>query len=164
MYKKKFIFEPTANIVTCIASFYFGMETIRYNNFYLTNKKTFILSILLLIFLCKIKINFKFPILIYQIQGFSLFIALYQIGQLIMTTKFNIIFNQISILSYSIFLCHHHIILDILSIHNPTEWYIHLMLLLISIILILIYSKIHIMVVDIMLKTDVFKKIDSYFV
>ena len=164
MYKKKFRYGQNTNIVTCIASFYFGIETIRYNNFYLTNKKIFIISILLLIILCEIKINFKFSILIFQIQGFSLFIVLYQIGKYVMKTKFSVIFYKISTLSYSIFLFHHHIICDILLVYNPTEWYAHLILLLISIILIILYSKIHFMIINSILKTNIFKKIDSYFI
>ena len=165
MYKKNiFSYCKTMNIITCITSFYFGIETLRFQNFYLTNKKSFILSCFLLILLCTIKIEINIDIIIFQIQGFSLFIVLYQIGEYVMETKWNLLFNEIGNLSYSIFLFHHKIILDVLSLYNPVEWYAIILLLLIIIFLTIICAKIHCMVVNSVVKSYLFKKIDTLFI
>ena len=161
MYKKiNFSYPKTTNIITCITSFYFGMEALRFKNFYLTNKKSFIISCFLLILLCTIKIKINIDIIIFQIQGFSLFIILYQIGLYVMETKWNLLFNEISNLSYGIFLFHHKIIVDILSLYNPIEWHVIILLLLIIIFLTIICAKIHSMVVNSVVKSYLFKIID----
>ena len=149
-------------MITCITSFYFGMETNRFNSFFLIKKKILITSIILLITLCTIKIN-SF-IFIFQIQGFSLFIVLFQIGKCIKSEKLNLFFNEISKHSYSIYLFHHRIILEILSLNNPTKWYIHLSLLFITFLLTIICSKIHLMVVNSIIKSITFKKFEKLFV
>lgn len=165
MYKTKyFIIPKPKNIISCAASFYFGIESIRFKTFYLENKKVFIISFLLLILFWKIKINIKPDMIIFQIHGFCFFITLYQLGKYVMSTKLYIIFYEISILSYGIYLYHHKIIYDILLLYNPSEWYYHIILLFFAILLTLICSKIHLMVVNSILKSYLFKKIDSFFV
>lgn len=75
MYKKKyFTIIKERNIITCITSFYFGIETIRFKSFYLKSKKALIIALISFIYLYKFKVN-SF-ILIFQIQGFCLFILL----------------------------------------------------------------------------------------
>ena len=163
MYKNIFNFSISRNIITCIASFYFGMEAIRYKEIYLINKKTFVISFLIFIFLYKIKIKINFNIIIFQIQGFSLFIILYQIGQYVMQTNLNKIFVEINKLSFSIYLFHHQIISDILSLHNPKQWYADLSILSITIILTIIISKIHLLVVNSFFQSYIIKKLDLLF-
>lgn len=126
------------------------------------NKKILLISGIIFIFLYKVKIN-SF-VLISQIQGFSLFILLYHIGHYLMKKKIQIIFIEISRMSYSIYLFHHKIIFDILSLNNPTEWYIHIVLLFIIIILAIICSEIHLMVVNSIIKSHKFKKLESLFI
>jgi len=162
--KKFFIIIGMRNIIICFASFYFGIETIRFKNFFLTNKIMFTLSFLILIFLDVVKIKIKFYLLIYQIQGISLYLVLYRIGQYVMGTKYKTIFIEISNLSYSIYLYHHRIIFDILSIYNPTAWYALILLLFIIILLTIICSKIHFMVIDSIIKSYIFKYLDSLFI
>ena len=123
------------------------------------NKKILIISLFVLVFLCLKKIN-SF-IIIWQLQGFSLFIVLFHIGQYIMLTKVNIIFRKINNISFSIYLFHHIIIYDVLSINNPTEWYLHLFLLLITILLTIICAKIHSMVGNSITNSPTFKKLES---
>ena len=165
MYKKNYFnYEKSRHIVTCLMSFYFGVETIRFQKFYLSNKITFIISLLVFIFLYIFHVRINCYILIFQIQGFSLFIILYQIGEYAMKKKMKIILKEISNMSFSIYLFHHQIIIDILSLYNPTEWYYHLILLSIIILLTFICSKIHLIVVNSIFKNILIKKLDSFFI
>ena len=159
---KFFIISSDKNIITCIYSFYFGMLALKLHNLFFKNKIIFIISFIVLIFLCLIRIS-RF-VLIFQIQGFSLFIVLIQIGEFLMLTRFKIIFKEISILSYNIFLFQHKIILEILSINNPTKWYLHLILLGVTIILTILCAKILFLVVNNILKSYYFRKIESKFI
>ena len=87
IYKKNFFrIGKGRNIITCTTSFYFGIETIRFKKMYLMNKKILLISFIIFIFLYKVKMN-SF-ILISQIQGFSLFILLFHIGQYLMKKKY----------------------------------------------------------------------------
>ena len=159
-----FIIENAKNIITCIYSFYFGMLSLKFSNLFFKNKKTFIISFFILVFLCLIRLTDSEFILIVQTQGFSLFIVLVQIGEFIMLTRIKFFIKEIRILSYCIFLLHHNIILDILKIYNPDKWYLHLILLVITIISIILCSKILFFVVNIILKSYYFKKIESMFI
>lgn len=101
--------------------------------------------------------------LIYLIQGFSFFIILAQTNAFIKLNILKIIINEISNLSYSIFLFHHRIILDIQNLNNPEKWYLHLLLLSVTFVLVIICSKIHLLVMNSIMKNCIFKKLDSFF-
>ena len=162
MYKTNiFIIIKDINIITCINSFYFGMIFIKYKHFFFNNKITLIISIILLTILCLIKIN-NF-ILIHQIQGFSLYVILIRFGTFIMSKYKAKIFNEISTISYSIYLIHHRIIYNILGLSNPIEWYLHIILLGIVFALTIICSQIHFIVVNSVINSRIFKKLDSFF-
>jgi hypothetical protein len=132
------------------------------NAILLTNRISGIIAFIILIFLC----NFHLPrfILFNQIQGFSLFIILVQVGNYVMTMKIKSIFIKISKLSYSIYLIHHCIIIDILSVNNPKEWYNSLILLGLSISIIIIYAKILFIIIDTIFHSNLFKKIENKFI
>ena len=149
------------NIITCVNSFYFGMLGLKFQNLLFKNKRIFICFLIIFILLYFFKL--KNIILIWQIQGISLYIILVQIGQYIMLSKFKAIFIEISILSYNIFLIHHKMIYNIIRVYNPTKWYLHIVLLGIIIILTMICSKILLIIVNIVNKTNIIKKIESYF-
>ena len=157
--KKYFVIDASKNLITCIYSFYFGMIGLKFFNFFFKNKIIFIISIFLFIVLCYIRIS-KF-VLIFQIQGFALYIILIHISKYIMLNRFKVLFIKISALSYNIFLFQHIIILDILDVNNPSEWYLHLELLLITIILTIICSKILFLVVNDFINSFFFKKLES---
>ena len=70
-----------------------------------------------------------------------------------MLTKLNKIFIELGNLSYTIFLYQHKFIIDVLSVSNPTFWYLNLQLLAIVILLTIICSKIHNMVVNSIFKS-----------
>jgi hypothetical protein len=80
-----------------------------------------------------------------------------------MKTKLKIIFTEISKLSYNIFLFQHIIIFDILGVRNPTEWHIHIILLLIAILLTIICARVLYLVVKDITESIIFKKIESFF-
>lgn len=157
-----FIIKKTRNIMTCLYSFYFGMLSLKFQNLFFKNKITFIISFFILVFLCFIRISDI--ILIFQIQGFLIFIILVQLGEFLMFTRIKFFIKEISILSYNIFLFHHKIILNILGVINPKEWYLHLILLGISIILTILCYKVLFLVVINILKSYYFKKIESNFI
>ena len=137
------------------------MISIRFKKLFFENKMVLIISIFLLLFLCTFKINTF--ILVFQLQGFSLYIVLIQIGTFIMSLNKIKIIKQISRLSYGIYLFHHCIILDILGLNNPIEWYLHLSLLGITIILTIVCSSIHFMVVNSVINSSLFNRLDKLF-
>ena len=148
------------NMITSINSFYFGMLGIIYHDLFL-NKIAFIISLILFIFLYFIRISDI--ILIYQIQGFSLYIILVQMGKYIMKSEYKQIIIEINNLSYYIFLLHHKIIFLILKFNNPDKWYLQLELLIIAIILTIISSKIVYIITNSIYNNNLFKKIESFF-
>ena len=150
------------SIITCITSVYLGILTIQNKKFFFENNITYITSFLVLLLLCLIK--FKPFILIHQLQGFSLFIFLVNTGKIIMTNKINFIFIEVNNLSFSIYLYHHQIICDVLSLDNPTNSYWHCLLFSFSLLLIIICAKIHLMVVNSIINNKIFKKIESHFI
>ena len=162
MYKTEYFdIQRSRNIITCINSFVFGISVIKLKNLFFSNIFIFVISSIQLIFLCNVKISSC--ILIHQLQGFSLFIVLLRIGKYIMATRLSIIIQVISNLSYFIFLVHHHIIITIFSLYNPSEWYFHLLLIGAAIILSIIYSKIFSIIVTNIIKSFIFKKLESLF-
>ena len=157
-----FIIMKDTNLITCLASFSFGIIIIRYNKIFLDEYITLFISLILLIFLNYVKV--RCSIIIFQLQGFCLFITLTKVGGYIMSKGKMKIINLISKLSYFIFLYHHLLIFDVLGINNPKEWYLHIILSLVTFILIIICSLIHSMVVNSILNSEIFKKIDSLFI
>lgn len=157
-----FIIIKSRNIITCITSFYFGIISVKFKKFFFMNNISFIISFVIFILLSTIKI---YPLeIIFQIQGFSFFIALTKIGQYVIPKKYGIIFIKINNLSYSIYLIHHRILYDLFSLNNPLEWYSHILYLSLALLLIIICSKIHLMVVDSILKSNVFRMIELLFI
>lgn len=163
MYKTNiFIIYKDTNLTTCFSSFYVGTRIIRYKKYFFENHACLLFSILLFLFLSLVKV--KSFIFFFQIQGFSFFIILVKIGKVLMTTRFKIIFMEINNLSYIIYLYHHQIINNILSLNNPTNSFTHIILILITLLLTIICSKIHLLVVNSIFKTNIFKKIESFFI
>ena len=80
-----------------------------------------------------------------------------------MKFRFKIIFIELGNLSYNIFLFQHFIIFDILGVRNPTEWYYHILLLCITILLTIICAKILFIVVNNIIQSKIFKKVESFF-
>ena len=134
MYKTNiFIICKDTNLTTCFSSFYVGAKIIRYKKYFFENHACLSISILLFLFLSIVKV--KPFIFFYQIQGFSFFIILVKIGKVLMTTRFKMVFIEINNLSYIIYLYHHQIINNILSLNNPTNSFTHIILILITLLL-----------------------------
>ena len=82
-----------------------------------------------------------------------------------MNSKFQSFFNEISRLSYCIFLLHHITIKNVFSLNNPKIWYKIIFTLGVIILLIIIYSKILLQTtIEFIYKSRAFIKIESYFV
>ena len=160
MYKTNiFIINKDTNLATCFLSFYVGTKSIRYKKYFFFNNACLLISILLFLFLSIVKV--KSFLLFFQIQGFSLFIILVKIGKVLMTTRFKIVFIKINNLSYIIYLYHHTIIKNILSLNNPTNSFTHIILILITLLLtIILKNVIKIFILLILLK--IVKKIISF--
>ena len=158
MYSSKIfgVVIPEKNIITCMISFYFGMIVIKSKKNYLENKLILVFFISLLAIITLFKIHSSF-VLIKQIQGFSLYIIIIHAGEFIMSKRYTKFFFFINNLSYSIFLYHHRIIWDFLSIFNPKQLHWHLILLNLIIILTLICSNIHSNIVNYIIKSKIFK-------
>lgn len=157
-----FIIYKSTNLTTCFSSFYFGTRVIKYKKYFFENNVCLLISILLYFFLSIVKL--KSFIFFFQLQGFSLFIILVKIGNVLMTTRFKKVFIELDNLSYIIYLYHHQIINNILSLNNPTNSFTHIILILITLLLTIICSKIHLLVVNSIFKSFIFKKIESFFI
>ena len=151
------------NIITCFSSFYFGMVFIKNKNFFL-NKIVIITAFCMNIFFYFKEIHSNFPIFIYQLQGFTFLIILIYLGKIIMNSRLQSFFNEISRLSYCIFLFQHITIINVFSIYNPTSWYKTFFTLGLIILLTIIYSKIILTIIESIYKSSVFIIIESYFV
>ena len=81
-----------------------------------------------------------------------------------MKSKINTIFKKIGFLSYYIFLVHHRIIRDAVTVYNPVEWYNNLVLLGIIIILTIISSKTLSIITNSVINSHIFQKLESLFI
>ena len=160
---KFFEISKGRNLITCISSFYFGMVYIKYKNFFL-NKKVIFVAFCMNIFLYFKKIHSNFSLNISQLQGFTFLIGLIWLGKIIMKSRLQTYFNEISRLSFCIFLFHHIIIMNVFSLNNPKIWYKIIFTLGVIIILSVIYSKILLTIIESIYKSKAFIKIESYFV
>ena len=151
------------NLITCFSSFYFGMVFIKNKNFFL-NKIIIFLAFFINIFLYFKEIHSKFPLFIYQLQGFTFLIILICLGKIIMNSRLKSFFNEISRLSYCIFLFQHITIINVFSIYNPASWFKTIFTLGLIILLTIIYSKIVLTVIEAIYKSRAFIAIESYFV
>lgn len=151
------------NLITCFSSFYFGMIFIQYKHFFF-NKIAIFIAFFINIFLYFKKIHSIFSLFIFQLQGFTFLIILICLGKIIMKSKLQNFFNEISRLSYCIFLFHHITILNVFSLNNPKIWYKIIFTLGAIILLSIIYSKILKLTIESIYKSRAFIKIESYFV
>ena len=110
------------------------------------------------------RIHSNFSLIISQLQGFTFLIVLIWFGKIIMKSRLQIYFNEISRLSYCLFLFHHIIIMNVFSLNNPKIWYKIIFTLGVIIILSIIYSKILLIIIESIYKSRAFIKIESYFV
>ena len=150
------------NPITCLISFCFGM-------FYIRNKKIFtsriILKTSIIISICLyfFKLN-KTTILISQIQSFSFLIILIHIGEFIMKTKGKYFFQEISKLSYCIFLLQHITIMDIQRIYKTTILVHIIIVLIITIVFSIVYDKILYIIVDNIINSKVFTSFELNYI
>ena len=162
MYKTNiFIIIKDMNLLTCIISFYFGIIAIKYKKYFYENKIVFNVSLSLLILFIFIKLNTF--ILIFQLQGFFLYISLLHLGTFIMTKRNLSVIEEISKISFSIFLIHHRLIINILALYNPFEWYFHVILISIAILSTILCSFIHSKIIEYIFNSCLFKKLDAFF-
>ena len=139
------------------------MVFIKNKDFFL-NKIVIFIAFCINIFLYFKKIHSNFPLFIYLIQGFTFLIILICLGKIIMNSRLQSFFNEISRLSYCIFLLQHRTILGVFSIYNPKSWHKTFFTLGAIILLTIIYSKIILTVIESIYKSRVFIIIESYFV
>lgn len=151
------------NLITCFSSFYFGMIFIKFKKIFLNKLAIFIAFFINIFFYFK-KIHTIFSLFIFQLQGFTFLIILICLGKIIMNSKLQSFFNEISRLSYYIFLFHHITILNVFSLYNPKIWYKIIFTLGTIILLSIIYSKILQTTIESIYKSRSFIKIESYFV
>ena len=81
-----------------------------------------------------------------------------------MNSKLQFFFNEISRLSYCLFLFHHISIINVFSLNNPKNWYKSILTFGVIILLSIIYSKILQTTIESIYKSGAFLKIESYFV
>lgn len=159
LFLNKPIINPVAfwSVTSCLISFVCGMVFMKYRDF--LGKKLcalcYIIGILILCF-------FKMPIPIdisQHLMGILLFGALNFIGnRIIKLHVFDVLFTELSSISYAAFLMHHITVADVLNAWNPTSTFKILVLLSGVILLVLCQSKVLTLVADAFIK-----KMDSVF-
>lgn len=150
------------NITICLLSFYFGIVTKKY----CLDKKYYALasSIILHIILIYVKIpSFKYKVFIHLIQGFSLYLILMHLAKYVMETKVNIIFKEISKLSFCIYLFHHKIILEMKGIIDENKWSNSIINIGVIILITLMKAKILYITTNSLFQWYYFKKVEEYF-
>lgn len=150
------------NIVHCLLRFYFGIiaKKFHFDKNYYIGALSIIIHILLLVFKFP---YFKYIIFVFLIQGFALYIMLMHIGYFIMKTKANIIFKEISNLSYFIYLFHHQIIYSTKGLIESNQWTNPIINIGIIILITLIAAKILSITVNSLFQWYYFKKLESLF-
>lgn len=135
--------------------FYTGMMIYKYSSV-LNDKKTIIASILFFVLYSFIKISILNTMLD-MIYGLVAFILLFKIGDRI-NNKY---INKISSISYQVFLFQQQIIINILSIYNPTNILNALLVLLICIIVTLLCAWLLKKLVNRVYKTKLYIKFEK---
>lgn len=123
-------------IIESCLKFSIGMLFNKYLDL-LNDKKILVVSIIYFIVYSLVKIN-VLNVLLDLIYGICLFVFLFNLGYLIN----NKIVNNISGLSYQIYLLQHMIIVNILDLYNPSNTLISILLMIICIILTIIFAYI----------------------
>ena len=157
-----FVIYKFRNLITCMASFYFGMVAVKNKEFFFKNIICGIVSLLIFIFLYFIKMpNLVF---LHQLHGFTLFIVLIQFGNWIMKTRLGHVFTQLSKLSFFIYLLHHKILRIVQIFYNPDQWYMILAMLAFIILLAILAAKVLSTIVDYITQSKPFKRLEAKFV
>ena len=142
---------PLWSITSCLISFVLGMVIVKYKN-QIVNKYSAMISFVAVIILNFIKLNQSSNVCIHLMSAY-LFILLMFVGEWIMKNKIlSKTFFEISSISYAVFLLQHRIIYGILSIFNPQSSLKIFTLLIATIFVILVASKL------LTLFTDILKK------
>ena len=161
-YTTKFLITPDIlRPFIYIGLFYFGMIAMKYKNLFFDNKIVGLISLILFLFLCFVKV--KIPCT-EQIHGLFLFIVLIQIGNYIMKTSISSFFNFLDKISFPIFLFHHQIINVIFKYYNPSDIKYALLTLVFVIVISTICAKIFSNIINLFFKTKIFKNLESKFI
>ena len=143
-----------------ITLFYLGMITIKYRNLFFDNKIIGLISLILFLYLCFIKVQIPCTD---QIHGFFLFIVLVQTGNYVMNFSASHIFNFLDKISFPIFLFHHQIINVVFKYYNPADIKYAFLALILIIMITIICAKIMQEIVNFIFKTRIFKNLESKF-
>ena len=147
------------NLIACTGSFFLGIITAKFYDFF---KKIYIVVISLIINIILTYVNIPYLIIIIrQIHGFSLLLFLLFIGNYLMNTKLKTFFIELSKISYGMFLFQNKIIDDIKRVFPGGKWYSIILLILFIILLTIICAKILSIVTNSIFQSDLFKFFES---
>lgn len=132
---------PFRNILSCLFSFYFGMVVGKYKLFYSGSAQLIASVIFLIMYFVPLPPYFHW--IASHVTGMAFFFVLFGIGTYIMRVKcFSRFFNEISSISYEIFLLQHIVILWVLKYRHPQTTLKSFLLLVIIMALTCVYAKI----------------------
>jgi len=155
-----FVIAQNRNLITCALSFAFGMLCMKYKNFFLKNKICGLVALAINLFLYWKSLTPS--ILLFQLQGLSLFIVSVQIGEYLMKTPLKPFFTEISSISLGIFMSHHPFIYSVRAVYNPKVPIDSLEMLGIVLVLSLIYAKVLSVTLDALFRSKLFVFLDSF--
>ena len=162
-YLHLFQISSTRNIISCLVSFLTGIFI--GSKFSIINNNSIIFAISGLVFLLLYVIRVKNELLytaVTLLQGYTFIIVLMRIGTVIMRSQpVNRIITRISSLTFPIFLFHHKIIEDVLSVYNPEKPVAVIALELLTILLTIVSADILAMVVKSITDSKAYQKIES---
>lgn len=149
-------------VFSCLISFEFGMLIMK-NKQLLTNKPVVIVSFIISVIICLIKLPIN-AVILDHILSLSLFFVMYYIGNYIMKSKLlNKSVSFISKISYPIFLLQHLIILYLLKIYNPQEPVMIILWMIVTIAVTIVGAKILSLFTNLILKSKWYLKLENKF-
>lgn len=164
MFKVDFLISTSRNIVTCFASFYFGILSIKYKRHILNNKISLLISFIVFLSLALFRIpnNKAWCVLLLRLlHGFSFFIILFNLGDYIKENRYSGFFNKVSSISFPMFLLQHMIILRVQGIYNPVNLIHYLFMLILSILLTMVFAKVLLFVNSLVPRSRIYKSFES---
>ena len=149
------------NIIYCLFSFFVGILFFKYKNI-LDNKYFDLVFSMIFIAFLLVKVPFYYTVN-WQIMGITGFVFLYWVGKLLVKFEpFKILFTQLGMISYPMFLLQHLIINDVLYRHTPVGIKDNVLTLFITILLIVAAAYVLYFINKLVLESSVYKDFERF--
>lgn len=149
------------NFFACLISFELGMLLMKYKEKWYDHTIIFVISTIASLVLIFIPIENIPNNLLCHILPVTLFISLSYLGALLMKVKmFQIVFSELSLISFAVFLLQHKVINMMLRVYSPTNNLVMLLWLLLIVSITIASAKLLYIVNKRLLRSRLFKRIE----